>query len=298
MKQLSVVADYGDLCGEAPMWDGEAGYLYWTDNIGLKFYRFQPATGIHELIKEGVEIFGIALHEKGGFMISNLSGIWVWDVDDQFSLITDEVEGSKCHMNDCIADVNGRLFAGSFFYHPSKEYELGKLIRVDVDGSGSIVDEGFHISNGLGFSPDNTILYFTDSGARVIYAYDYDPRSGDIKNRRVAIKIPDDEGIPDGLTIDADGYIWSAQWYGSSVLRYDPDGKLERRLDTPAKQTSSIIFGGEDLTDIFITSAAMSEPMPLMPRGYDPDSGYFGGQLYHVNLGIKGKPEHRAKINK
>jgi D-xylonolactonase len=112
----------------------------------------------------------------------------------------------------------------------------------------------------------------------------------------VVVKVPEHEGLPDGLTVDAEGFIWSAQWYGSCVVRYDPEGKLERRIPTPAKQTSAVTFGGEDFTDIFITTAAKSEPMPIMPPGYDPRSGYFGGRLYQINLGIQGKPEFKTQI--
>ncbi len=166
-----------------------------------------------------------------------------------------------------------------------------------ANGKATIVDDGIHLPNGLGFSPDCRTLYFTDSVARLIYAYDYDQASGKVRNRRVFVKVPDDEGLPDGLTVDADGFVWSAQWYGSCIVRYDPDGKIERRIMTPAKQTSSLAFGGKDLTDIFITSAGKSEPMPAMPPGYDPDSGCIGGALYHTNLGIKGKLEFRTNIS-
>jgi len=201
-------------------------------------------------------------------------------------------------MNDAIADPEGRFFAGSWFYDPTKEYELGKLIRVDTDGSAHVVDDGIHLANGLAFSPDGTTLYFTDSAARRIYAYDYDRSTGNIQNRRVIVQVPASEGLPDGLTVDAAGFLWSAQWYGSCVVRYDPDGKVERRIEVPAKQTSSVAFGGEELTDIFITSAAKSEPMPVMPEGYDAVSGYFGGRLYRVNLGIAGKTDYRANISR
>jgi D-xylonolactonase len=168
---------------------------------------------------------------------------------------------------------------------------------VETDGSVHIADEGFHISNGLAWSPDSKYLYFTDSAARRIYRYDYDRASGNLRNRRVLVAVPAEEGLPDGLTVDAEGFLWSAQWYGGCIVRYDPDGKLERRVSIPAKQTSSLAFGGPELTDIFITSAARSEPMPVMPPGYDPDSGHFGGELYHLNLGIAGRPEHRARIS-
>jgi D-xylonolactonase len=139
-------------------------------------------------------------------------------------------------------------------------------------------------------------MYFADSVARRIYAYDYDRRTGGLGNRRVLVRVPDNEGLPDGLTVDAEGFLWSAQWYGGCVVRYDPDGKEERRIRFPAKQVSSVAFGGKDLNDIFVTSAGKSWPSPVMPKSYDPVSGNFGGQLYCVNLGIQGKPDYRADI--
>lgn len=296
MMSPKPIADYQDLCGEAPLWDVQRNYLYWTDCVGLKFYRHDWTSMKSEVIKEGLEINGCALSFDDGFIVTNNSGIWLWDGCDLLRLIADRVDGAQCRMNDCITDPKGRVLAGSWFYDPGKDYPLGKLICVDIDGSTRILDEGFHLSNGLGFSPDGKALYFTDSAIRLIFEYDYDIAHGTVKNRRAFARISDIEGIPDGLTVDAEGYVWSAQWYGSRVVRYDPDGKVERRLQVPAKQTSSLAFGGPDLTDIFITSAAKSEPMPVMPIGYDSGSGYFGGALFHINLGIPGKPEFKANI--
>lgn len=296
MNQVRVVADYGDLCGEGPAWDPDSGCLYWTDIEGQKFYRYHQASDKHEIVKQGLEIAGYAMNRAGGFVIANSRGIWLWDGADGLRLIADQVANSKCQMNDAIADPEGRFFAGSNLYDPSREYELGKLIRVDRDGSAHVADEGFHLPNGLAFSPDETILYFTDSVARTIYAYDYDRRTGDLRNRHVIVQVPEDEGLPDGLTVDAEGFLWSAQWYGSSLVRYDPEGKVERRISFPAKQISSVAFGGSDLNDVFVTSASKTWPSPVMPRWYDAVSGNFGGQLYCVNLGIQGKPDYKADI--
>ena len=249
------------------------------------------------MVKEGWEIAGAALNRSGGFVVANSSGIWLWEEGGEPRLIADQADGSKCQINDCLADPAGRLLAGSNFYDPGKDYPLGKLIRVDTDGTAHIIDEGLHLANGLGFSVDARTLYFTDSAARLIYAYDYDPATGTARNRRAFVKVPATSGLPDGLTVDAEDFVWSAEWYGSRVVRYDRDGKVEREIRTPAKQTSSLAFGGPELTDIFITSAAKSEPMPIMPPDYDANSGYFGGSLYHINLGIRGKPEFEADIN-
>lgn len=293
---MKVIADYHDLCGECPIWDADAGILYWTDCVGRRFYRYDPRTGAHQIVKEGLEINGYRINRPGGFIITNNAGIWHWDGADRTILIASEVDGSKCQMNDCVSDPAGRLFAGSVFYDPAKEYPLGKLMRVERSGKVVVVDEGFHLSNGLAFSPDYGTLYYADSAGRRIYAYDYGAVNGDLRNRRVLVEVPRDEGVPDGLAVDAEGFLWSAQWYGACVVRYDPDGKVERRIPTPAKQTSSVAFGGSGLTDIFITSAARSEPMPVMPPGYDAVNGFFGGPLYRTNVGIMGRVECKTDI--
>ena len=296
MPELAVIADYEDLCGECPVWDG-AGSLFWTDIAGCRFYRYQQSSGQHEIVRQGLQINGFRLNQSGGFVITNSGGVWLWDGAGTVKLIAKEVDGFKLQFNDCIADPAGRLYSGTCFYDPNGEYEMGKLIRIDTDGKAAIVDEGFHMANGLGFSPDRSILYFTDSGSRRIYAYDYEIKTGEIANRRIVVQVPDTEGLPDGMTVDGEGFIWSAQWYGSCVVRYDPDGSIERRISVPAKQTSAIAFGGPDLTDMFITSAAKFTSMPIMPPGYDTESGYRGGRLYHLNMGIQGKRENRTAIS-
>lgn len=296
VTEISILADFGDLCGECPVWDDRAACLFWTDIAGSRFYRYRPSVNRAEILWEGLPISGFRLNHPGGFVITNSQGIWLWDGAELIRPIATQVSGSSCQMNDCIADPVGRLYAGTCFYKPNEKYERGKLLRVDTNGETTIVDEGFHMPNGLGFSPDRKTLYFTDSVMRCIYAYDYQATSGEIGRRRIFVKVPDTEGLPDGMAVDSAGFIWSAQWYGSCVVRYDPDGKVERRVPIPAKQTSAIAFGGDDMTDMFITSAGRSERLPIMPSGYCADSGYFGGRLYHLNLNIQGKPEFKTAI--
>ena len=158
-----------------------------------------------------------------------------------------------------------------------------------------MLDTGFGLANGMGFSTNGKTLYATDSAARRIYAYDYDPDLGSVSNRRLFVQVPSLEGLPDGLTVDAADHVWSAQWFGGCVCRYDPAGAIERRVAIPAKQTSSLTFGGPDLTDIFVTSAAVSDALSLAPPGYRP-IGNIGGQLLHFNIGIPGRPEHRCRL--
>jgi sugar lactone lactonase YvrE len=296
MSDLTVIADFGDLCGECPVWDADREALYWIDSTGLKFSQYDWRARKHILIREGLSINGFRIHSSGAFVLTNNQGVWFWEGVGEPQLIASDADGSLCQLNDCTADASGRLISGSYFYNPAGDYPLGKLVLVDLDGKARVLDEGFHLSNGLGFSPDGRTLYFTDSVARLIYAYDYDMNTASATKRRVFVEVPREEGIPDGLAVDAEGFLWSAHWYGSCVVRYDPDGKIERRIQTPAMQTSSLAFGGPELTDIFVTSAQQSEPMPVMPPGYDASSGYFGGALYHINLGIRGQLQHLANI--
>lgn len=293
---MEIIADYQDLCGECPVWDPHTATLYWVDISGRHFYRYRPSTGHHTILNQTLEICGFRVNQGGGFVVVNNGGIWTWDGVGELRPIATDAHGAKCQMNDCTADASGRLLSGSCFYNPAGHYELGRLIQVHTDGRISILDEGFHLLNGIALSLDSTILYAADSVARIIYAYDYDLTTGSALNRRVLVTVPNDEGLPDGLTVDADGYLWCAQWYGSCVVRYDLEGTVERRLPTPAKQTSSVVFGGADFGDLFITTASQSETMPVMPRGYDAKHGNFGGQLYRARTGVVGVPLCEAKI--
>lgn len=296
MDEIEIAADFGDLVGEGPLWDADSQSLYWTDWIGQKFCRLTWFPRKAEVLRVGIEVTGFALNRAGGFVVANTQGIWLWDGKEKMSLVAAEVDGKVCRMNDATADPMGRFLAGSCFYESSGDYPLGCLIRVDTDGRAAAIDEGIQLSNGLGFSPDTAHLYYTDSAARLIYRYDYNSQTGEVHNRSVLVRVPLDEGVPDGLAVDSEGFLWSAQWYGSCIVRYDPDGKVERRIPTPAKQTSSVAFGGPDLTDVFITSAARTYPSPLMPTGYDPHAGFIGGPLYHLNLGIRGKLAFKANV--
>jgi sugar lactone lactonase YvrE len=226
-------------------------------------------------------------------------GVFLWDQVKGFQLIAEEFEGNKLSCNDATADAEGRFIFGNTFYGPEckiNDYPLGKLFKIEKDGKISILEEGIHLSNGIGFSPDNKTLYLTDTVVRKIYAYDYNLNKGEISNRRVFVKVPENEGIPDGLTVDSEGYVWSAQWYGSCFVRYDTEGKVDRRVTTPPAQTSSLVFGGDDLTDIYVTSAALSVKLHCAPKGYNFEQKFVGGPVYRYNFGIVGKPEYFADI--
>jgi sugar lactone lactonase YvrE len=300
MQQFEVIADYQDLCGEGPLWNQDEQALYWTDIARRRFYRYIWPDRRSEIVSERMQVSSYAFNEPGGFVVTNLTGIWLWDGKSEPALLANEVDGHKCIMNDGIADPEGRVYSGSYLRNEQGEFVegMGCLFCVDNDGSVRIVDEGFQLSNGLGFSPDLRTLYFVDSAMHRIYSYDWQRADGSLRNRRILVQVPVSEGIPDGLTVDAEGFIWCAHWFGGCVIRYDPDGKIERRLEVPALQSSSVTFGGPDFLDVFVTSAAKTDSLSLAPPGYDPASGYVGGPVYHLKGDIQGREEYRANISK
>jgi sugar lactone lactonase YvrE len=148
-----------------------------------------------------------------------------------------------------------------------------------------MMDTNLSGSNGIGWSPDNTVMYLADTFAQVIYAYDFDAESGGIDNRRVFAEIPPDAGMPDGITVDSEGFIWNGHWGGWRITRYDPDGKIEREVRFPVANVTSCIFGGENLDELYITTAwyLLSEE----ERKQQP----FAGDLFRLCPGVKGLPD-------
>ena len=296
MPGIKIVADEHDLCGECPMWNADSGTLCWVDITGGKFHTLPWLERSVQTIAPDIAISGFAFHESGGLVAAGAEGVWLWNGEAKM-LLAREFEGETLAINDCLADARGRLLAGSTFFDGSDSYPPGKLYCMDTDGSISVLDSGFRLANGMGFSPDHRTLYVTDSAERRIYTYDYDLSTARVHRRRTFVVVPSHEGLPDGLTVDAEGYVWSAQWFGGCLCRYDPQGVLEQRIPVPADQVSSLTFGGPDLTDIFVTSAAQLDALALAPPGYG-SSGSVGGPLFHLNLGIAGRLEFRCSIVK
>ena len=295
MYHIEKLAEENALVGEGPLWDPDAQKLIWTDIETGRLFRYDPATGTNTRIHQGFNISGLTLNRHGGYLACIWDGVVLWKSDEEWVRIRGETHrGDALHFNDVIADPEGRVFAGTFL--PDQP---GKLFRLDPDGKVEVVEEGIGCSNGLGFSLDLGTMYYTDAAARTIYAYDYDQATGRIGNRRVFVKVGDEDGVPDGMTVDAEGFVWSANWFGSCIIRFDPEGREERRIQTPAKQTSSVMFGGRDLNELYFTTAAALEDSgsSMDPVGYDWDDyrkGYRGGGLFRLKLDIQGREEFRA----
>jgi D-xylonolactonase len=285
-----------DLLGEGPFWDVAQQRLVWSDVKSATIYAYSPATGRKEVVSKGVMAFSIVGNKDGALLITGPAGIQYYRPGSEPASIVSEHQGESLFINDAIADPRGRVYAGTVYWGPTGLIKTGKLYLIEGPGQAKVVDEGIKMANGLGFSPDQETLYFTDSLTRVIYAYDVHPETGELSRKRVFVQIPTTEGMPDGMTVDAEGHVWSAQWYGGQVVRYDPDGKVERRIEMPVRQVASVMFGGEDLGDLYITSASDPFVSEYCPPGYDYNAGNHGGPLYRLRPGVKGRAEHLADL--
>ena len=280
---LEIVAQDNNLCGEAPVWDAAKKRLLWVD-LGSNLV-YEHSAGATRVIHRDLMVSGLALHSDGDLVFAGATGIHLRGR----TIVAD-------FFNDILPDPRGRLYAGTLYWGANGLEKPGSLYLIEGEGKVRVVDEGIEIANGLGFSPDDRTLYFADSARRVIYAYDVEPATGALSRRRVFVKIPSEEGLPDGLTVDREGFVWCAQWYGGQVVRYDPDGRVERRIPMPVRQVSSVIFGGPDFTDLYITTAADPWPSPLAPPGYDPKAPNQGGSLYRLRVDVQGRPDYRAAL--
>jgi len=261
-----------------------------------RVFAFDHATGaIQTLNTDGLNAAGMAFNETGELVFAGTGGLHLWRESGEHRILLTHHNDEYLNFNDILADPQGRLYAGTWFWGAEEYEKTGKLYLIDTDGSVSIQDEGIELSNGLGLSPDEKTLYYADSTARKIYAYDVAP-SGALSNRRVFVDVPLTEGMPDGLTVDAQGFVWSAQWYGSQIVRYDPDGKVERRPEIPATQVTCMAFGGPDWNELYITTAGEDWPTRYAPSGYDSSKVHLGGELYRLKLDIQGKPEYKTKF--
>jgi sugar lactone lactonase YvrE len=229
------------------------------------------------------------LRRRGGAVLSLQTGFHFLDfTTGDCSLIVDpEPDKPTTRLNDGKVDKRGRFVAGSM--DTMEQGANGSLYRLDPDLSLHKLDEGIVVSNGPCWSPDGKILYFADSWSGEIWAYDYDLETGNVANRRTFARIDTPGGgAADGSTVDAEGFLWNAQVYDGRLVRYAPDGKVDRVIEMPVKKVTSVMFGGPDLDVLFVTSMAK----PPLPRF--PSDGVLRGSLFAIyDLGVRGVAEPR-----
>lgn len=288
MATLEHILPSRNKLGEGPVWDANEQVLYWVDIRNNSYARFDPASGLQDVYDVGVPIGVLAVRSRGGLVMATKNGFAFWDPKARRLEDIKNPEQGKPYMrfNDGEVDSRGRFWAGSMSEADNPQPE-GVLYRLDPDLSIHVMETGLGISNGLGWSPDDRIMYLTDSAKGTIYAYDFDAETGNITNRRVFVDAANEPYDPDGLKVDSQGYVWSACWNGAKVLRYTPEGKLDRTIDVPALRPTSCVFAGPDLTDLYITSsrdALTQDQLENYP---------FSGDLFRLRTDVKGMQQHK-----
>jgi len=278
-EKVEQIPNTSAILGEGSIWNGKEGVLWWIDIDGKKIHVYNPATNTNKEYQLDQMIGTIVPKKSGGALVALHRGFAHFDfATGKYTIISNPEKDDAVRFNDGKCDPQGRFWAGTMevaetgpalgsLYFLDSKYQVHKKL-------GDVV-----CSNGLVWSHDQKKMYYIDSPRRTVDVFDFDPATGDISNRAPAVTLTEKDGYPDGMTIDSDGNIWVAHWGGYKVTQWDPTtGKLLRTIPIPVERVSSVAFGGPDLTDLYVTTAAKGDPAPA-------------GALFRVTgLGVKGVP--------
>lgn len=285
--EVRCVVDCANTLGEVPLWDVAEQALYWVDIEGCRLHRLTPATGRVEVWDMPERIASFALREKGGFVVAFASGLAFLDLDP---MRIDWISKPEAHLpgnrfNEGKVDRKGRFWAGTM--DNSLASHTAALYRLDPDLSLTTMVADVGISNCFIWSLANDRFWFADTLDKKVFTFDYDHTSGTIDNRKLFVDTSRLGYAPDGGTIDEEGYIWIAMWDGWRLCRFAPDGKLDRDIRLPVARPTSCMFGGPDLSTLYVVSAiwdASPEALKKQPQA---------GGVFAIDVGVRGVPEPR-----
>jgi sugar lactone lactonase YvrE len=278
--------------GEGPSWDAAARRLIWVDITAELVHRFDPASGRDERFEIGQPV-GVAVPTTDGRLALAVSDGFVFldPATGAIERIADvEADLADTMMNDGKCDPAGRLWAGT--KDAKGGQPIAALYRLGAEGRPVRMLTGLTVSNGLGWSPDRATMYLIDSPTQRIDVFDFDLGAGEIANRRTLVEIPQAWGLPDGMTADEEGFLWVAFWGGSAVRRFDPEGAIVSTIEFPVSQVTSCAFGGDDLSDLYVTSAR--DGLSDHQLAEQP----LAGALFRLRPGVRGQPPHSFAVNR
>lgn len=274
----------GNHLGEGPIWSVKEQVLYWVDIDSGTIFRLDPQTGACTSHSLGYSIGCLGLRKQGGLVLGSKRGFAFWDAAHGVTPVANPIGDLPLRFNDGKVDRAGRFFAGTMRDGRGLTIK-GDLYRLNPDGSLHVMLSDIGVSNGIGWSPDNKTMYFTDTPTHRIDAFDYDIATGEMANRRTFATVAESDGNPDGMTVDSEGFVWSCHWNGWRITRYDPQGKVERVVMLPVERPTSVAFGGKNLDQLFVTSA--HQGISDDERKKQP----WLGDLLVLTPGVKGLPE-------
>ena len=281
---IACVAHTNDVLGEVPRWHPVERVLYWIDAFKPAVHRLDPARGTVESFRPAEKLGSFAPCAGGGLLIAGRNGLARYDPPSgRLERIVDpEAGGAVNILNDGRCDARGRFWVGSM--SKTMERASGRLYRLDR-GRLDVLDENIWVSNGVCFSPDDKKMYFADSHVKTIFVYDFDLAAGTLGARRVFAAMGDQPGVPDGSSVDRDGFVWNAVFDAGCLVRYAPDGRVDRTVALPVSRPTACAFGGPDLAMLYVTTARFRLPPDRLAR--EPDAG----GLLALDVGARGLPE-------
>lgn len=252
---------------EAPIWDEARGLLFAdADNGGV--HCLDRDLNISTIVKHRRGIGGAVRHRDGGLIVSGRNVAYKDSSDGPTVVLLDRISGGGVvGFNDITTDSKGRIYAGALGFLPTETSLSGiggdrnsaPLFLIETDGSARVVHPSVELSNGLGFSPDGSLLYHADSGNRTLYVYDV-ASDGDLANRRVFASVP--EGLPDGVAVSMDGCVWLAVAHAGKVIKFSPSGSRQAEIEFPLPMVTSLCFGGPDRCDLYVVSGSEGTGKP------------------------------------
>jgi sugar lactone lactonase YvrE len=294
-SQPICIAPTGDRCGEGAVWHEAHSALYWTDILRFLIHRYTPADQCVKTWFFEEPVTAVILTDRDDVLAVVLgSGVILWEpATDVRREPTFQLEGwPKVRLNDGRADRRGSLWVGSMRNNVNPDGSVGEaggkdgiLFRIDPDRQVSIFRRDVGISNTLAWSPDQRHFYFGDTLANVVWSYDYDPATGAISGEEPFLK-DFARGLPDGSTVDAEGYLWNCRFSGGCLVRVAPNGKIDRVIEMPVQNVTTCTFGGPGLKTLYITTASAGSP---------PGDRLAGG-LYILETEVPGQPENRFNV--
>ena len=290
MKKVELYNDCKNLLGEGITWSVDQENLYWLDVVipSKLFQLHLPTNKLSTFIMPEM-ISSISIRSKKDLIIASQYGVYNYNLtSNNFTrLIETEPLLKFNRSNDGASDIKGRFWFGTMQNNLDEEgndipitKHSGSLYRLDIDLTLDKIESNLGIPNTFIWNPDNTKFYFTDSMEEIIYSYDFDEESGEITNKTKFATF--NRGIPDGSTMDSEGFVWNCRWGGSCVVRFDPLGRVDRVLEVPIANVTNCVFGGKDLKTLFITTARQG-----LSKEYVTKNPY-AGSLFAIDLSIKG----------
>ncbi|PTM58319.1 SMP-30/gluconolactonase/LRE family protein [Desmospora activa] len=287
MDSLQIVQNTKAELGEGPSWDAANNVLYWVDITRERLHIYHPYSNRQITYDTGDYISSVVPRRCGGVVMTLKKSFYAFDFHMNKMTHIGTVEQDKPHnrFNDGKCDALGRYWAGTMsqMFTPG----AGALYCLEPDWRIKKVLGNITISNGIAWSPDNSVMYYIDSPTRKVMAYDYDLATATISNPRVAVTFPAAEPFPDGMATDEEGLIWVAIWKGGKITRWNPNtGELLKTIHVPATLTTSCVFGGDDLQDLYITSARIGLKEEILAK--EP----YAGGLFAIRTKVRGLPTY------